>query len=246
MRNTFIVFDIETTGLEPSDCGITEIGAVKLNDGEIIGEFSTYVNPERPIPAESTQLTGISDETVKDAPKIGEALCAFFNFAGDFTLVAHGAEKFEMPFISRCAAKCGIKFANPYLDTLAMSRDINKDLKKHTFKALLDFYKVEDFEYNRAVDAARALAQIFVSMNNIIVNGAFVEFLMKESDIPKGEVEWRLKGDRDILMSICVSIVIDEKVYAKKGDSRYNPDRQDMARRILKFYYNEREWIDEI
>ena len=166
-KDTFIIFDIETTGLYPETCGITEIGAVKVKGGEILGEFSTYVNPERPIPPESTRLTGISDETVKGAPKIGEALRDFFDFAGENTLVAHNAEKFEMPFMKKYAVENKIRFDNPYIDTLNISRKINKDLKNHTLKSLVKFYKIEDFKHDRAVDAARVLAVIFLKMKEV-------------------------------------------------------------------------------
>ncbi|MCL1792511.1 MAG: PolC-type DNA polymerase III [Oscillospiraceae bacterium] len=162
-EDTFVIFDIETTGLSPNKCGITEIGAVKVKEGEIIEEFSTFVNPQMPIPQETVKLNGITDETVKNAPKTKEALKKFFDFAGDFMLVAHNAN-FDIGFIKKYASVCKYDFTNPYLDTLAMSRNINKDLKRHSLDALVEFYKIEDFQHHRACDDARALALIFINM----------------------------------------------------------------------------------
>ena len=187
-RDTFIIFDIETTGLYPASCGITEIGAVKVKGGEVLEEFNTYVDPERPIPAEITKLTGISDETVKGAPKIGEALRSFFDFAGDNMLVAHNAARFDMLFIKKYAADCRISFSNAYLDTLAMSRNINKDLKRHSLDTLVDFYKIKDFEHHRASDDSRALAQIFFIMTEQLkAFGIQTVFEMNESASGSGE-----------------------------------------------------------
>ena len=162
-EDTFVIFDIETTGLSPATCGITEIGAVKIKEGEIIEEFNTFVNPEMPIPQKTVELNGITDETVKDAPKIKEALKSFLNFAGNNMLVAHNAA-FDMGFIKKYASVCRYKFTNPCLDTLAMSRNINKDLKRHSLDALVEFYKIEDFQHHRACDDARVLALIFMNM----------------------------------------------------------------------------------
>jgi len=179
-EDTFVIFDIETTGLSPYNCGITEIGAVKIKSGEIIEEFNTYVNPEMPVPPNITKLTGISDETVKDAPKIKEALKKFFDFIGDNMLIAHNAA-FDIGFIKKYAAVCKYKFTNPYLDTLAMSRNINKDLKRHSLDALVEFYKIEDFQHHRACDDARALTLIFFNMTEQMKSfGVLTVFEMNE------------------------------------------------------------------
>ena len=179
-KDTFVIFDIETTGLSPSSCGITEIGAVRIKEGEIVEEFNTFVNPEMPIPQRITELTGISDETVKDAPKIKEALKDFFDFAGNNMLVAHNAA-FDIGFIKKYASVCKYKFTNPYLDTLAMSRNINKDLKNHRLDTLVEFYKIEDFQHHRACDDARALAIIFMNMTEQLKSfGVLTVFEMNE------------------------------------------------------------------
>ena len=89
LRDEFIVFDVETTGLNPASERLTEIGAVLLANGEVKDSFDTFVNPERPIPPEITKLTSITDEMVQDAPKEEEALRQFLAFAGDRPLIAH-------------------------------------------------------------------------------------------------------------------------------------------------------------
>ncbi len=160
-----IVFDIETTGLSVQNCRITEIGAVKIRDGEIVDTFNTFVNPEMPIPQDIVELTSITDEMVADAPKINEALKSFFDFIGgdDKLLVAHNAS-FDTGFIRYAAEECGMEFSNPYLDTVALSRYINPDLKKHKLDTLAEYYHLGDFNHHRACDDAAMLAAIYFKM----------------------------------------------------------------------------------
>ncbi len=160
-----IVFDIETTGLSVQNCKITEIGAVKIKDGEIIDSFNTFVNPEMPIPQEIVELTSITDEMVADAPKIKEALTSFFEFIGGGRklLVAHNAN-FDTGFIRYAAEECGMEFTNPYLDTVALSRYINPTLKKHKLDSLAEHYGLGDFNHHRACDDAAMLAAIYFKM----------------------------------------------------------------------------------
>ncbi len=160
-----IVFDIETTGLSVQNCKITEIGAVKVRNGEIIDTFNTFVNPEVPIPAEIVELTSITDEMVADAPKTEEALTMFFDFVGGKKklLVAHNAD-FDTGFIRYAAKECGMEFTNPYLDTVALSRFLNPELKKHKLDSLAEYYKLGDFNHHRACDDAAMLAAIYFKM----------------------------------------------------------------------------------
>ena len=160
-----IVFDIETTGLSVQNCKITEIGAVKIKNGEIIDTFNTFVNPEVPIPEEIVELTSITDEMVADAPKVREALEMFFEFIGGGRklLVAHNAN-FDTGFIRYAAEECGMEFTNPYLDTVALSRYINPSLKKHKLDVLAEYYGLGDFNHHRACDDAAMLAAIYFKM----------------------------------------------------------------------------------
>ncbi len=160
-----IVFDIETTGLSVQNCKITEIGAVRVKNGEITDVFNTFVNPEVPIPDEIVELTSITDEMVADAPKIDEALHNFFEFigGGKKLLVAHNAN-FDTGFIRRAAEECGMAFTNPYLDTVALSRYIHPDLKKHKLDTLAEYYHLGEFNHHRASDDAAMLAMIYIKM----------------------------------------------------------------------------------
>ena len=158
-----VIFDIETTGLSVLNSKITEIGAVKICKGEVIDRFNTFVNPETPIPEEIVKLTGITNEMVKDAPLIKEALEAFFSFAGNTILVAHNAN-FDVGFIRHFAKESDLPFDNPYLDTLALSRFLNPDLKTHKLDALAKYYKLGAFNHHRACDDAEMLAHIFFCM----------------------------------------------------------------------------------
>ena len=158
-----IVFDIETTGLSPLKDKITEIGAVKIKGGEIIEVFNTFADPEMHIPENITTLTGITDEMVKGAPSQAEATKAFLDFAGDRMLIAHNAS-FDTSFIRKAASDASLPFENTYLDTVAVSRYVNPELKKHKLDIIAEHYKLGEFNHHRASDDAEMLAQIFFRM----------------------------------------------------------------------------------
>lgn len=159
----FVVFDIETTGLSTSGDAITEIGAVLVSNGEVISTFSEYCNPERHIPENITELTGISDETVANAPKIDEVLPRFLEYCGNRPLVAHNAN-FDTGFIRAAASKLHIPFDNSYIDTLAMSRYVNTELSRHTLDTVAAFYGHDKFDHHRAFEDAKVCAFIFLKM----------------------------------------------------------------------------------
>ena len=191
-EDTFVIFDIETTGLSPANSAITEIGAVKIKGGEILEEFNTFVDPEMPIPANITELTGITDEMVKGAKKIDAALKEFLAFAGNHMLIAHNAA-FDIGFIKKYSADCKYIFNNPYLDTLAISRNINKYLKNHRLETLVKHYKIKDFHHHRACDDARALAQIFMCMAEQLKSfGITTVFEMNESSNPNAKQAYHI------------------------------------------------------
>ena len=171
----FIVFDLETTGLNPHHCKITEIGAVKVKNGEILEVFNTFVDPECPIPEDIVKLTGITDEMVKDAPKIDEALKSFFEFTGDRLLIAHNAG-FDTGFIKAAADLCGMPFENSYLDTVSMSRYVNPELKKHKLDVLAKYFDLGDFNHHRASDDSEMLAYIFFRMLDKLRDEGITDF----------------------------------------------------------------------
>ena len=159
----FVVFDIETTGLSATFCKITEIGAVKVKNDEVIDIFSTFVDPEMHIPEQITELTGITDEMVMGAPKTEEAVRAFLDFAGDRMLVAHNAP-FDTSFIRKASDDYGLDFSNDFLDTVSISRFVNPDLKKHKLDVVADYYGLGDFGHHRAYNDAEVTAKIFYRM----------------------------------------------------------------------------------
>ncbi len=159
----FVVFDIETTGLSALNCKITEIGAVKIKSGQILERYHTFVNPECPIPEEITKLTSITDEMVADARTIREVLPEFLNFVGDRLLIAHNAD-FDTSFIRVAAKSLELPFSNAYLDTVALSRYLNPELKAHKLNLLAEHYRLGDFHHHRACDDAEMLAMIFFGM----------------------------------------------------------------------------------
>lgn len=169
LDDTFVVFDIETTGLSMETESITEIGAVKVVDGKVIDRFSTFVNPERPIPAEITKLTGITNEMVADAPVITEILPRFLEFCQDAVLVAHNAN-FDTGFIRLNAErKCGIEVKNTVLDTLELSRSLLPELKKHKLDIVCEQMGVSLEGHHRAVNDAEATAEVFLKFIDMLV-----------------------------------------------------------------------------
>ena len=159
MLDEMVAFDIETTGLNAGSDRMTEIGAVIFAGNEIKATFNTFVDPEMHIPAEITQLTGITDRDVKGAPKEAEALRSFLEFAGNRPLVAHNAD-FDTGFMSAAAVRNGIEFEPVYIDTLSLSRALLPDLKKHKLDIVSNRLSLPDFNHHRASDDALVCARI--------------------------------------------------------------------------------------
>jgi len=159
----FCVFDIETTGKSNINDRITEIGAVIIKDGEIIDTYNSFVNPGIPIPDFIVELTGITNDMVKDARAIDEVLPEFLSFVGDRMLVAHNAT-FDTGFIRQACQRIGIEFNYSYLDTLALSRYVNTDLKRHKLDLLVKYFKLGEFEHHRAFNDAEILSKVLVCM----------------------------------------------------------------------------------
>jgi len=161
----FVVFDLETTGAKSPPCRVTEIGAYRVRKGVIVKEFQTLVNPETPIPSFITQLTGISNLMVKNAPKFREIATDFLDFIGDSVLVAHNAH-FDMRFLNHEIARVyeNYRLANPSLCTVRLSRRLNRNVENHRLKTLADYYCVALVNHHRAGDDAHATAHIFINL----------------------------------------------------------------------------------
>lgn len=160
---TFVVFDIETTGFSPVSNRIIEIGAVKVVNGEITDRFSTFVNPQVPIPFRIEKLTNINDSMVMDAPLIETVLPEFLDFCGDAILVAHNAS-FDMSFIKENVQRQHLNREFTYVDTLGIARVLLPNQAKHTLDAVCKTLGISLENHHRAVDDAEATAQMFVKM----------------------------------------------------------------------------------
>ena len=163
----FVVFDLETTGAKCPPCRITEIGAYRVEKGKITGEFQTLVNPETPIPPFITQLTGISDRMVKNAPKFSEIASDFLDFIGDAVLVAHNAP-FDMRFLNHEIGRIhtDYRMANPNLCTVQLSRRLLPNIENHRLHTVAEHYSIFIENRHRAADDAYATAKIFVNLLN--------------------------------------------------------------------------------
>lgn len=163
----FVVFDFETTGARTPPCRVTEIGAYRVANCQIVEEFHTLVNPEMPIPFFITMLTGISDSMVKDAPKFNEVADEFLRFIGDSVLVAHNAH-FDMRFLNHEVGRIyeNYRVANPSLCTVQLSRKLLPEIQNHKLKTVAEHFNVELVNHHRAHEDAYATARIFVNLLN--------------------------------------------------------------------------------
>ena len=154
-----VCFDIETTGLKVTQEAITEIGAVRLRNGEIVETFQTFVDPERRLTPEIIGLTGITDDMLRGAPKLKDALTAFLAFAGNAPLAAHNAE-FDISFIRAGCRKCSIPFEPTYIDTLILAQNLLPGLGKYKLDIVADHLQLPQFNHHRASDDAVPVAQM--------------------------------------------------------------------------------------
>ena len=161
LDETFVVFDLETTGFSPDKNKIIEIGAVKVVGGVITDRFSTFVNPEVPIPFRIEELTSIKDDMVIDAPKIEEILPVFMKFCEGAIMVAHNAE-FDMSFIKKNCNDQGIEREFTIIDTVALARILLPNLNRFKLDTVAKALNVSLENHHRAVDDAACTAEIFV------------------------------------------------------------------------------------
>ena len=159
---TFVVVDLETTGGSPRDCGITEIGAVKVRGGEVLGELQTFVNPGEPIPAFIQSLTGITDAMVRDAPRTGAAVTSFLEFAKGAVLVAHNAG-FDIGFLKAACAAHDLRWPGPtVLDTVRLARQVvsRDEVPNHKLATLARVFGATTTPDHRALHDARATVDV--------------------------------------------------------------------------------------
>ena len=159
----FVAFDLETTGLSPENDRIIEIGAVILKNGKEVERFQTFVDPERPLERKIIDLTGITDEMLKDAPKIEEVLPKFLQFIGERVLVAHNA-KFDTAFIRNECQRQGYPYPYTSADTLTLSQQLMPQLNKYKLDVVAKALKLPNFNHHRAADDANICGLIMAKL----------------------------------------------------------------------------------
>ena len=196
----FCVFDTETTGLDPGVEYMTEIGAVIVKNGEVVEEFDTFVKPGKPITPKITELTGITNEMVADAPSEKEALEAFLKFAGGRILVGHNVHSFDMRFLRAAAKRSGISLENvTYIDTLTMAQAMYPGLHNYKQGTINKHLELPAYEAHRACEDSAALGRIFGVMLNDL----------KEKQVAKvSEINTGLGGNREVLKKKYYHLII--------------------------------------
>ena len=162
--DTYVVFDVETTGLSAVYDTIIELAAVKIKNGEIIDRFESFANPHKPLSATIINLTSITDDMLQDAPEVEAVLKRFHRWAEDAVFVAHNAS-FDMGFLNVGYKKVGLeKAANPVIDTLELGRLLYPELKNHRLNTLAKKLDVELTQHHRAIYDAEATGYILLKM----------------------------------------------------------------------------------
>jgi DNA polymerase III subunit alpha, Gram-positive type len=162
--DTFVVFDVETTGLSAVYNTIIELAAVKVKNGEIIERFTSFANPHHPLSITTIELTGITDDMLKDAPDVEEVLQKFYEWIGDSVLVAHNAS-FDIGFLNAGFKKIGLgKVTNPVIDTLELARFLYPELKNHRLNTLCKKFDIELTQHHRAIYDAEATGYLLIRL----------------------------------------------------------------------------------
>lgn len=162
--STYVVFDVETTGLSAIYDTIIELAAVKMKDGEIIDRFESFANPHHRLSSTTINLTGITDDLVENAPEVGEVLTRFKEWAGNAILVAHNAS-FDMGFLNMGYKKLDFgKATNPVIDTLELARFLYPDMKNHRLNTLAKKFDVELVQHHRAIYDAETTGHLLMKM----------------------------------------------------------------------------------
>ena len=168
----YTVFDLETTGISPQTDKVIEISAIKVRNVQVVGEFSSLVNPMRSIPYGATRVNGITDEMVADKPMFEKVLGDFLDFIEDDILVGHNIHDFDMKFIHRdCEAFFRMFLGNDYIDTLPLARKCLPQLGHHKLTDLAMYYKISINGAHRALNDCRMNQLVFERLGAELKNG---------------------------------------------------------------------------
>lgn len=167
----YVVFDLETTGVNPDLDDIIEISAVRVCGHRVADTCSTLVNPHRPIPASATQINGITDDMVKDAPDLKEAMERFLDFIGENVLVGHNIHTFDMNFVHDAAQRTlGRVPLNDYVDTLYMARSALPELSHHRLTDIAEHFRIETKGAHRALQDCMMNQLCYEEMGKLLQN----------------------------------------------------------------------------
>lgn len=164
LNNTFVVYDLETTGLDIGSCQIIEIGAIKIEKGILTQQFETLINPGNHIPDDATKVNHITDEMVKDAPFIDKAIADFYKFCDGCIMVAHNGLGYDYPIVKRVGFEHHYNFNNEQQDTYVLSRKLVHGLNKYVLKNVCDHFGISLEGAHRALNDTVATAKLFVKL----------------------------------------------------------------------------------
>ena len=200
MDRNYVVFDLETTGLKPEQAEIIEIGAVRIENGQEVDSFCTFVNDGTIIPSNITKLTGITNEMIADAPPLRDVLTRFAAFCEGCILVGHNSD-FDMGFLHYHGAKFGFPFETDYADTLMLSRYLMHDLVNHKLDTVCEALNVTLTDHHRAVDDAKATADVFLKLLDMLHNLDVHQLPIRDGKAHHHEQKSRQKTNHIILLA---------------------------------------------
>lgn len=163
MLHSYVAFDLETTGLSVEENCIIEIGALKVRHGAVAGRFITFVKPEEPISERITEITGIDEMMVADAPDISSVMKAFVEFCGDDVLIGHNL-LFDFGFAKKYAGRCGFPFEKKGIDTLKIARTVCTGTMSKSLGSLCEYYGIVNDQAHRAYHDALATAKLYQTL----------------------------------------------------------------------------------
>lgn len=167
MDNDIVVFDLETTGLDPESCEITEIGAVKIINGQIKERFGSFVKTQHPIPEEVTRLTHITNEMIADAPSLQDVILDFYNYTRGCIISGYNIIGFDMQFIRKAANKFGLKFDNQIVDAFIIAKQAGLRVTNYKLGTVAKALGVSLVDAHRAYNDAQATGQVLLELSKL-------------------------------------------------------------------------------
>lgn len=213
MLKSYIAFDVETTGLNPMENEIIEIGALKVRDGKVAERFMEFIHPTAPISAAITNLTGITNEMVAGARPRCEVVSDFLDFCEDDILIGHNVS-FDYSFMKCSAAADGLPFEKLGIDTLKIAKKVHSDLDSKSLGSLCAYYNIENRSAHRAYHDALATAKLYQTLAHYF-----------EADDPKlfqpVQLTYRVKKPQPA--TIKQIALLNNLIRKKRADIKWDP-----------------------